>query len=486
MSADLIKLAQAAWHSGNLAPVLPQLEDALRTSHDPRLWQVHGLILRRLDRRAEAIESLQRAVSLQPANGQYWRELARTQVEAGLPGLDAYRRALQLTPGSPELVMEMANAGVNEGQASAAIDGLADILGRSPEWTDGHALLCKLRWMQGEREGFDRSFDEAIAAHPRLLDLRREQLLALLHAEQWDKLMHCIADGRAHFSDQSVFDANEGIAHAEMGNSELADRLLQPFADTREAALQVRRVRHLIRSARWDEAGQLLDAWLDQPDGFLFWPYATLVWRVIDPERWQWLEGDDRFFGVYDIADRLPPLDALADTLRGLHRHSGQPLDQSLRGGTQTSGELLTRIDPLIVHLREAIRATVEEHVAGLPERDPRHPLLGPRRAPINFSGSWSVRLGKGGFHANHVHPAGWISSALYIVLPPDLGREEAGFLTLGDPRAPEFQVDMPPFRTVEPRPGRLVLFPSYTFHGTRPFGAGERLTVAFDVAKII
>ncbi|MEO7635690.1 MAG: putative 2OG-Fe(II) oxygenase, partial [Sphingomicrobium sp.] len=109
----------------------------------------------------------------------------------------------------------------------------------------------------------------------------------------------------------------------------------------------------------------------------------------------------------------------------------------------------------------------------------------GPRRAPIDFSGSWSVRLGHGGFHANHVHPAGWISSALYVALPHDLGREEAGYLTLGDPRAPEFEVEMPPIRTVEPRPGRLVLFPSYTFHGTRPFGEGERLTVAFDVARV-
>ncbi|HEU5481508.1 MAG TPA: putative 2OG-Fe(II) oxygenase, partial [Sphingomicrobium sp.] len=76
-----------------------------------------------------------------------------------------------------------------------------------------------------------------------------------------------------------------------------------------------------------------------------------------------------------------------------------------------------------------------------------------------------------------------WISSALYIVLPPDLGQEEAGFLTLGDPSAPTMKVDLSPFRTIEPKPGRLALFPSYTFHGTRPFGEGERMTVAFDVA---
>ena len=93
------------------------------------------------------------------------------------------------------------------------------------------------------------------------------------------------------------------------------------------------------------------------------------------------------------------------------------------------------------------------------------------------------MRLKGRGFHANHVHPAGWISSALYVVLPPDVGQEEAGYLTLGDPRAPTLPIDIPPFRTVEPKPGRLALFPSYMWHGTRPFSEGERLTVAFDVA---
>jgi hypothetical protein len=68
-------------------------------------------------------------------------------------------------------------------------------------------------------------------------------------------------------------------------------------------------------------------------------------------------------------------------------------------------------------------------------------------------------------------------------VLPPDLGEEGAGCLTLGDSTSPTLDVGLPPFRTVEPRPGRLVLFPSYMWHGTRPFGKGERVTVAFDVA---
>jgi uncharacterized protein (TIGR02466 family) len=159
-----------------------------------------------------------------------------------------------------------------------------------------------------------------------------------------------------------------------------------------------------------------------------------------------------------------------------------QPLEQSLRGGTQADG-IFTHIDPVLVALRDAVRSAVAEHVAQLPARDENHPLLAPRRDEIRFSGSWSVRLRSEGYHANHVHPAGWISSALYIALPPDLGRDEAGYLTLGDPNSTTLQVPLPPFRTVEPKPGRLVLFPSYMWHGTKPFAEGERITVAFDVA---
>ena len=94
------------------------------------------------------------------------------------------------------------------------------------------------------------------------------------------------------------------------------------------------------------------------------------------------------------------------------------------------------------------------------------------------------MRLRSGGRHSNHVHPMGWISSALYVALPTKSADEpdDAGWLTLGEPDA-RLGIDLPPWRKVEPRPARLVLFPSTMWHGTVPFQDGERLTVAFDVA---
>lgn len=448
------------------------------------LWHLHGLLLRQLDRREEAIASLRKAAALAPSSAKIAHALARTLYEAGLPSLQAYGQALRLAPTDTEILAGMTSAFVAEGEADSAIAGLERILSRSPHWVAGHVVLAKLRWAQGEREGFARSFEAATDAMPQLMELWREWIVALTHAEKWDEVLRVVGKGRALLGEQPLFEVNEAVVEAESANDlERAESLFAPYVELEDAPVQVRRVRHYLRWGRPEDADGIISRWIQRPEAFMFWPYASVVWRMLGDPRWQWLEGDDSFVGIYDIADRLPPLDVLADTLRRLHTLSGQPLEQSLRGGTQTDGDIFTHIDPVLVELREAIRKTVAEHVARFPPHDESHPLLGPAREPIRFSGAWSVRLRTGGFHANHVHPMGWISSALYIVLPPDLGEDEAGYLTLGDPSAPTFALDMPPFRTIEPRPGRLALFPSYMWHGTRPFGEGERLTVAFDVA---
>jgi Flp pilus assembly protein TadD len=477
--------AFAAFEAGDRETLLPRLERAVQASTgDPRLWHLHGLVLRELDRREEALRSLRTAARMAPGSARIAHALARTLLEAGLPSVDAFGRVLQLDPTDVEVVTGLTAAFVAAGEPETAIAGLTKILKRSPHWVQGHALLSRLRWAQGERDEFASSFDEALAENPLNLDLRREHLITLIHADRFDQALQAVASGRAAIGDHLIFDVNDAIIHAEMGDSQAAEPLFEPFADIVDPAVQVRRVRMYLRSGRPHDAVHVLEPWLETPAAFMFWPYASLAWRQIDEPRWRWLEGDQSFIGVYDIADRLPPLEVLADRLRKLHTLGGQPLEQSLRGGTQTDGNLFMHVDPAIVALREAVRETVAKHVAKMPAPDPAHPLLGAPRTPVRFSGAWSVRLHGRGFHANHVHPAGWISSALYIVLPPGIGDNESGILTLGEAKAPNFPVDLPPFRTVEPKPGRLALFPSYMWHGTRPFGEGERMTIAFDVAR--
>lgn len=477
--------AIAAYRAGKRESLLGPLDSALQAGvADARVWNLHGLILRELDRREEALRSLHKAAEMAPDSVRIAHALARTLYEAGLPSLQAYGRALKLAPTDTEVLAGMTSAFVAEGDADSAISGLERIVSRSPHWVEGHVLLAKLRWAQGERDRFARSFEAATDEIPQNIELWRQWLMTLVQAQHWDEVLRVVSKGRLLLGDHLVFDVGEAAARAEMDEDfEHVESLLVRFADINDGTLQIRRIRHYLRWGRPEQADKIIRRWLDSAEAFMFWPYASIAWRMLGDSRWEWLEGDDTFVGVYDIADRLPPLNILADTLRRLHTLSGQPLEQSLRGGTQTDGDIFTHVDPVIVHLREAVRTTVAEHAAKLPPRRENHPLLGPPRQPIKFAGAWSVRLHNRGYHANHVHPAGWISSALYIVLPPDLGQEGAGYLTLGEPAAPGFDIEMPPYRTIEPKPGRLVLFPSYMWHGTRPFGEGERMTVAFDVA---
>jgi len=482
--ARVLDAAIAALNSPGTPLPLDDVERALTVSpNDPRLWHVKGLIHRLEERRELALPALRRAVELAPNEPLIVHGLAKTSLEAGLPSVGLFGHAMKVNPNNPDVVRGLVAALLAEGRADDAVAGLEAALRRSSLWTEGHGLLASMRWAQGERANFTRSFDEALTQHPNSMELRRDQLVLLVEARQFDEAMARIEDGRRRFGDHVLFASHEAAIRSESGDLDTAERLFTELSALDFANIEMWHVRHLLRSGRAAEASALMDRWLDTPDQDLFWPYAATAWRITGDTRSEWLEGHEGFVGVFDIADRLPSLDRLAETLRRLHVSKSEFLSQSVRGGTQTDGNLFQRIEPDIVALREAVRAAAAEHSAQLPAVDPKHPLLRHRPDRIQFSGAWSVRLLAGGFHSNHVHPAGWLSSAFYVVLPPDLGRDQAGWLTLGEPHA-ELGVDVPPHRLVEPKPGRLALFPSWMWHGTRPFGEGERLTVAFDVAR--
>lgn len=483
-ASRILDLAIEALNRGHDELPLDEVDTALRVApHDYRLWHIKGLMHREKEQRELAIPALQRAVELAPSEPLVAHGYARTLLEAGMPSVEPFARALKLAPTNTEVLKGFASALVADGRIADAIDGLETVLRRSPLWTDGHVLLATMRWANGEREGFTRSFDEALRAHPNSLELRREQMVALLHAEQFEDVLDRVEQGRRMFGEQPLFALHEATVRSETGDVEAADRLFAELSSAGVANLEVRLVRHFLRSGRPEQAALVLDASRDAPAQEMLWPYAPTIWRLTGDPRAEWLEADERLVGVYDLADKLPPLDQLASTLRRLHNLRGQPLAQSVRGGTQTDGHLFQRIEPEIVAIREVVHEAVAEHARNLPDLDAEHPLALRRPSRIAFSGAWSVRLQSGGHHSNHFHSMGWLSSALYVLLPPDLGAgDHAGWLTLGEPQA-QLGVDLPPRRLIEPKPGCLVLFPSWMWHGTRPFGEGERITVAFDVA---
>lgn len=482
--ADAVFAAGAkAVKSGLEAEALPLLERAVALHpRDPRVWQVLGLANRRLEDLAPAVAAFEKAAALAPYDPLIVHSLARATMEAGLPAVALFERAHALAPRDAAVLLGRAAAQLGEGRIEAAIAGLDEQVRRNPGWLPGHATISRLRWLAGERESFTRSFEAAVAAAPREVAIWREWADTLMHAGQHDAALAVVVAGRAAAGAHFLFDAVETLALSEKGEIAAADALFAALGPITHITMAARYLRHLLRAGRPAEAARFAEPWLKAAEADLLWPYVATAWRMTGDPRWHWLEGDPRLVGVYDLADDIPSLDALAACLRGLHLDLHQPLEQSVRGGTQTDGPLFSRIEPEIRALRAAIVAAVERHIAQLPPPEAGHPTLIAKRAPVRFSGSWSVRLPDAGFHSNHIHPAGWLSSAFYVTLPA-MGDGHEGWLKLGEPQA-ELGLDVAPFRYVEPKPGRLILFPSTMWHGTVPFAAGERMTVAFDVAR--
>lgn len=478
----LEKLASQAIESGEEEAALPLLDAATTAQPDARLLQWKALLERSLDRHQEALRSFDAAAALAPSDPGIAHGHARIALEAGVAAEQLHEHALQLAPGDGRVLAGLVAARLAAGHGDQAEKELAGILGRHPGWIDGHMQLAQLRSMLAKSESVAESLETALAAAPQEEGLWFALFNLHIKRERFADLDIAIARARTHGVGEELLVPYAAVAAAELAHAQEADRL---FAQWTDGSDRIWRIRHLLRSARAEEAITLIDAELSGDRANEAWPYASVAWRVVGDARSAWLDRDGELIRVYDLSSALPPLDALAETLRSIHVAQGQFLDQSVRGGTQTDGPLFSRIEPEIRALRNAISEAVGEYLSTLPPIDPGHPLLGPRRdRPIRFAGSWSVRLRDAGFHTSHVHPQGWISSALYVAAP-DTGADDskAGWLSIGKP-PPELVSATFDAREFEPLPGRLVLFPSWMWHGTTPFRRGERLTVAFDVAR--
>ncbi|MBC7803212.1 MAG: 2OG-Fe(II) oxygenase family protein, partial [Candidatus Parcubacteria bacterium] len=193
---------------------------------------------------------------------------------------------------------------------------------------------------------------------------------------------------------------------------------------------------------------------------------------------------------VVSVVDLPPPAgfpttaefhSALVPILQARHRQQNHPLDQSLRFGTQTSRNLLVHPGAEIAALLQSFQQALADMQTRC-GRDPAHPFESRNLSPAEILGCWSVRLRRGGFHVNHIHPEGWVSSAYYASVPREVedASLRSGWLKFGEPRFPA--PGLAPLLHVQPKPGRLVLFPSYMWHGTEALrDAAPRMSVAFD-----
>ncbi|HZX23206.1 MAG TPA: tetratricopeptide repeat protein [Woeseiaceae bacterium] len=504
-------------------------QEAIRL--EPRYVDAHrnlGRCYLRLGRLDEAEASFRRCVELDPNDAPGWLGLGnvhqrREDYETAIPcydkalaaragyaqahhnkglclrmmirpqeALEEYRRAAELGLDRPELHLNTGNALIDVHDVEGAIAAYRRALERNPLDTESHRNLNTLLWQQEQLDDYLGSYRRALADYPAAEPLRQAYAMALAQQEDFAGAERVLREGLAETPESP--ELKSLLAYSLEGQ----DRWDEALAMHGEAVVTTGSVpNHRISYARALLACRRPEEALEQAKpGAALMPfnqralaYLGLCWRMLGDKRDAYLNDYENLVGVYELP--VPPgyanihefNERLAQVLDGLHIGKRHPAEQTLRGGSQTMGDLFSRSEPEIRELVASLRQCIADYISRFPD-NPEHPLFSRRSEGFDFAASWSVRLARGGFHTMHTHPLGWISSAYYVQVPEEVSESDAhgGGIKFGEP-----DIDIGEHgqarRRIQPQVGRLVLFPSYMWHGTVPFESdAPRMTVAFDV----
>lgn len=458
-------------------------------AQDAEAWVLLGMALGYQDQNVEAEAAYRQAIALDPTNAVAQHNLGALLVQLERPeAVAVLNTARRLGADGYEATFNAGRAALNEGDLDTAEASLARAAELKPEGDEAQFALAQVRFMRGDPR-FARTVGDALRANRDNFKLQGLLANLLWRAGEHgaaETLLRDIQNRKPGPRIQSmlamVLFEQGRLKEAEVQGIEAAALL------PHDEAVITTAVTVLIARGLPEEAHKFILAHRQRESsssGLL--AYEAIVARMLGSDRYHELYDFQNFVRVYDLeapagwSSMTEFNQALAAVLKNRHRFTHHPLDQTLRNGTQTSRSLLTDPDPVVQEILAAFAAPIEEYRRTL-QLPGKHPLSRANVGVSKFTGAWSVRLKRNGYHVNHIHPEGMLSSAYYVETPAETEDQalKSGWIKFGEPRYPV--PGHKPERLVQPKPGRLVLFPSYMWHGTNAiYGSEARMCIAFD-----
>ncbi len=400
------------------------------------------------------------------------------------------RRAFAKGGNAPQSWSVFARALLAQGKLEEAHTAYVRCVELNPMMLDAQYELAQLIWMtSADYQAAVAPLDEAIRRHGGAAGLYATKARVMMYTTTPENTLEFVNNSLLRWPNDTIL-MTVGIEMATTAGDvdtalAMSEQLLS--LQPQSYSVQVMRIHALLAAGRVEEALPTLElACAANPDNQEAIGLLAVAYRLV---------GDSRYAELYDYEQLVRPyrltapkgwdsLDAyladLADALRARHVFKTHPFSNSGEHGSMIS--LLLDTDAAATQaFPEAIAPALQEHLEHLGSGD--DPLRSRNTGRWSIDGIWSYLLSPEGFHHDHVHPNGWLSSACYIELPDRVeAGDKEGWIKFGEP-GPATRPKLGYEHAVKPEPGLLVLFPSYMWHGTIPFGGDEpRLTVALDI----
>jgi uncharacterized protein (TIGR02466 family) len=492
-----INLGEAYRAFGRNQSAIEAFEHALELEpDDARVHNNLGIALQDQQRFDEAISAYRRAMVLAPGDVEVLLNLGSLQREFSRfdDSIDTYRQVIRL---APQLAAGHASLGIvlyESGDDLGAIASLEKAVQLDPLYLEAHENLKKVRWFRGEHDRVDSSFEQACVQMPGSATAFCHLGAALLLSREYPGAEKALL--RAVELDPSRGDAFDalGQVYRNLGRLEPAIAAHQTATSRapanalfrEEFGITLLAARDFERAARELRTGHELHPRRSTMLGYLTVALNELgdpsVDELVDYEKYVRAAS----IQIPDGFDSVEAFNAaLHEELKQQHSNPHHPMDQTMRGGTQTRNNLFQAPTGLVSVLKKQIQTVIDKYIDEL-EPNPRHPFLRFINRDYVFTGVWSTIIKERGYDGSHMHNEGWMSGTYYVKVP-DFDdaqvKHQDGCIQFGEPNEPYASERNKTRRVIPPKVGVVVLFPSYYWHGVRSFDRnGVRHSVSYDL----
>jgi len=429
--------------------------------------------LYRAGRSAEALASCQQLLLLEPERADALGLAGSLAMKLGDPvrAEAYYRAAIARDSRFMEAHFNLGNVLVRLGRPADAISEFRRAIELNPDLAAAQTALGGALHALGELGEAVQCFTHALRLEPKTAHFHRNLAVALLAAGEPARALD-------HFRQAVALRPNW-------------PKGLQSLAG---AAMEM---------GAWDQALDACRAWLKcSPANVEALGLASIALSELgESAAAQQLMDLDRMVQVLELRAPPPGFTTLSEFNAQLVRHALEhpslhvaPIEEDARTKAsrlaaiyncptlRVTGEYCSDSQPATRALRGWVASAVNQYLAHLARELPEHPFVAgaPKRFHLR---SWAAILdGEGSLEA-HAHYASHVSAVYYPQVPAEMhGDSNAGcFQFGGGPARYPCRVE-PAVRSIRPRAGMLLLFPSYFYHRTAPFSASERrISIAFD-----
>lgn len=430
----------------------------------------------------------------------------------------SYRKALSIQPSSPELHFNLAIALGNLGEMAEAESHYRQTIALQPQFFEAYANLGTLLQKQGKLADAIAHYRKALSINEdarghfnlgtalrdegklddAITHFRRAIALFPNYTDAHNYLGECLRDqGNMEDAIKCYLDAlqlnpNHPGANYNMGEflylAGRFDEAVGHFETSQLDDWQERTLYCTYKAEHFDEFKTKLDAMLrtqkkhDAPLLATLSSHYATNFGVDDP--YNFCKNGFDFVYQKSIEELARPNSAfLKDLLNDIENTAIEVRAQGMIiNGKQSAGNLFKRPEASFRKLGEIVRQEFLNYKNQFAGADCE--LIKSFPKELEFTSSWYVRLRRGGYVDRHMHEVGWISGAVYLVLPTDRKDPLEGCFEYGlhGDNYPQKHSNFP-VGIASPKVGDIVLFPSSLFHRTIPFNSNEeRICIAFDL----